>query len=88
MSTPCEQARAIVAARRFLLDLCVPGKIKKIPRAVRQEARARVKHMPMSWDLERIVADDIAMEGMEKMEEWHRQQFWEECGVKREAREP
>jgi hypothetical protein len=81
VSTPCEQARALVSARQFILNLCIPGKIKKIPRAVRLEARARVKHFPMSWDLERIVADDIAMEGMEKMEEWHRKQFWEECGM-------
>jgi len=81
MSTPVEQARAIVAARRFLLDLCVPGKIKKIPRAVRQEARARVKHMPMSWDLERIVADDVALDHMEQLEAYHRKQFWEECGM-------
>ena len=85
MSTLCEQARAIAAARRFLLDLCVPGKIKKIPRAVRQEARARVKHMPMSWDLPRIAEDDFAMKQMEEMEEYYRKQFWEECGVKREA---
>jgi hypothetical protein len=85
MSTPVEQARAIAQARRFLLDLCLPGKIKRVPRAVRLEARARVKHLPMSWDLPRIVEDEIAMEGMEKMEEWHRKQFWEECGVKREA---
>jgi hypothetical protein len=81
MSTPVEQARAIVSARRFLLDLCVPSKIKKVPRAVRQEARARVKHMPMSWDLERIVEDDLAMEHMQEQEEWHRKQFWEECGM-------
>jgi len=82
MSTPCEQARAIASARRFLLDLCIPGKIKRVPRAVRHEARARVKHMPMSWDLERIVEDDLAMEGMEKMEEFYRQQYWEECNAK------
>jgi hypothetical protein len=81
VSTPCEQARAIVSARRFLLDLCIPGKIKKIPRAVRQEARARVKHMPMSWDLERIVEDDLAMKHMQEQEEWHRKQFWAECGM-------
>jgi hypothetical protein len=85
MSTPVEQARAIAAARRFLLDLCVPGKIKKIPRAVRLEARARVKHMPMSWDMPRIAEDELAMEHMEQMEENYRKQFWEECGVKREA---
>jgi hypothetical protein len=85
MSTPCEQARAIASARRFLLDLCLPGKIKRVPREVRLEARARVKHLPMSWDLERIVEDDLAMEQMEQLEEHCRKQFWEECGVKREA---
>jgi len=85
MSTPVEQARAIAAARRFLLNLCVPGKIKKIPRVVRLEARARVKHLPMSWDIPRIAEDELAMEHMEQMEEHYRKQFWEECGVKREA---
>jgi hypothetical protein len=84
MSTPVEQARAIAAARRFLLDLCVPGKIKKIPRAVRQEARARVKHLPMSWDIPRIAEDELAMEHMQETEAHYRKQFWEECGVKRE----
>jgi hypothetical protein len=85
MSTPVEQARAIAAARRFLLDLCVPGKIKRVSREVRLEARARVKHLPMSWDIPRIAEDELAMEHMEQMEEYYRKQFWEECGVKREA---
>jgi hypothetical protein len=79
VSTPLEQGRAIAQARRFLLDLCVPGKIKRIPREVRQEARARVKHMPMSWDLERIVADEGAMSHMEEIEERHHKEFWEDC---------
>jgi hypothetical protein len=82
MSTPCEQARAIASARRFLLDLCIPGKIKRVSREVRLEARARAKHLPMSWDLPRIVEDEVAMKGMEKMEEFYRQQFWEECNAK------
>jgi hypothetical protein len=76
-----EQARAIASARRFLLDLCLPGKIKKVPRAVRLEARARVKHMPMSWDIPRIAEDDLAMDEMEKMEEHYRKEFWAECGM-------
>jgi hypothetical protein len=59
MSTPLEQARAIASARRFLLDLCIPGKLKRVPRAVSIEARARVKHMPMSWDIPRIAEDDL-----------------------------
>ena len=83
MSTTLEQARAVASARRFLLDLCIPGKIKKIPRAVRQEARARVKHMPMSWDIPRIAEDEAALDHMQEIEEFHRKQFWEECGVKR-----
>ena len=84
MSTPVEQARALVAARHFLLKLGIPGKIKRVPREVRLEARARVKHMPLSWDIPRIAEDDTAMEHMQEMEEWHRKQFWEECGIKRE----
>jgi hypothetical protein len=81
MSTPLEQARAIASARRFLLDLCLPGKIKRVSSAVRLEARARVKHMPMSWDLPRIAEDDLALDEMEKVEEHYREQFWAECGM-------
>jgi hypothetical protein len=39
----------------------------------------------MSWDMPRIAEDELAMEHMEQMEEHYRKQFWEECGVKREA---
>jgi len=81
MSTPLEQARAIASARRFLLDLCLPGKIKRVPRAVRLQARARVKHMPMSWDIPRIAEDDLALDEMEKVEEHYREKFWAECGM-------
>lgn len=81
MSTTLEQANALAAARRFLLDLCVPSKIKRVPREVRLEARARVKHMPMSWDLDRIVRDDDAMQAMQETEEHYRKQFWAECGM-------
>jgi hypothetical protein len=81
MSLPMEQARALVSARQFILNLCIPGKIKKIPRAVRLEARARVKHFPMSWDLERIVADDTAMDHMQSLEDDYHREFWKECGL-------
>jgi hypothetical protein len=78
MSTPLEQARAIAQARHFLSELCVPGKIKRVPRAVRVEARNRLKHMPMSWDLPRIVQEPGALDNMEKLEEHYRQVFWED----------
>jgi hypothetical protein len=78
MSTPLEQARAIAQARHFLSELCAPSKIKRIPADVRREARNRLKHMPMSWDLERIVAEPGALDNMAKIEEHYRQVFWED----------
>ena len=81
MSTPLEQARAIAQARHFLSELCVPGKIKRVPREVRQEARCRLKHMPLSWDLERIVQEPGAIEHMREIEDYFRKEFWE--GIKR-----
>ena len=78
MSTPLEQARAIAQARHFLSELCVPGKIKRIPREVRCEARNRLKHMPMSWDLPRIVNEEGALDRMQEIEDYYRKQFWEE----------
>jgi len=86
MSTNLEQANALATVRRFLLDLCAPGKIKRVPRAVRLEARARVKHLPMSWDICRIVRDEAAMQAMQDTEEFYRKQFWAECGIDRRER--
>ena len=78
MSTPLEQARAIAQARHFLSELCVPGKIRRIPPEVRREARNLIKHMPMSWDLPRIVNEEGALDHMQEIEEYYRKQFWEE----------
>jgi hypothetical protein len=80
MSLPFEQARALARARQFLLDLCVPGKIKRIPREVRLAARAVVKHYPCSWDLDRMITDDAAMNHMQSLEEDYRKEFWKELG--------
>ena len=76
MSTPLEQARAIAQARHFLSELCVPGNIKRVPSEVRREARNRLKHMPMSWDLKSIVAEPGAMSEMWKIEDHYRREFW------------
>ena len=78
MSLPHEQARAIAQARHFLSELCIPGKIKRIPREVRREARNRLKHMPMSWDLPRIVNEEGALDHMQEIEEYYRKQLWED----------
>ena len=79
MSLPYEQARAIATARHFLSELCIPGKWKRVPREVRREARNRLKHMPMSWDLPRIVNEDGALDHMQEIEEYYRNQFWEDA---------
>ena len=78
MSTQLEQARAIAQARHFLSELCVPGKIKRVPRAVRTEARRRLKHFPLSWDMPKIVADPEAMQHMQDTEQYYFDQFWKD----------
>ena len=78
MSTPLEQGRAIAQARHFLSELCVPGRWKRVPLEVRREARNRLKHLPLSWDLPRIVEDEGAMKQMEETEAYYREQFWQE----------
>ena len=84
MSLPAEQARALAAARNFIVRIC-SRETKRIPTAVRQEARRCLKHFPMSYDLPGIVNDGWAIKHMEEIEEHYRKLFWEECNsVKRE----
>ena len=78
MSLPYEQARALAQARHFLSELCVSGRWKRVPREVRREARNRLKHFPLSWDLPRIVADNLAMQQMEDTEQYYYDQFVKE----------
>ena len=80
MSLPFEQARALARARQFLLDLCVPSKTKGVPREVRLAARAVVRHYPCSWDLDRVISDDDAMNHMQSLEDDYRKEFWKELG--------
>jgi hypothetical protein len=62
MTMPCERTRAVIRASQFLARLSSPygGGIKGIPRAVRQEARAILRHYPMWFDLGRRDAFDAA----------------------------
>jgi hypothetical protein len=73
-----EQSSALAQARHFLSELCAPGKIKRIPRTVRMEARRRLKHFPLSWDVLRIAADPEAMQHMQDAEQHYFDQFWKE----------
>jgi hypothetical protein len=80
MSLPTEQARALAMARDFLVGIG-SRRTKRIPTAVRQEARRCLKHFPMSYDLPRIVSNELAMGHMAEMEEHYRKLFWGECSA-------
>jgi hypothetical protein len=42
------------------------------------EARRRLKHFPLSWDVLRIAADREAMQHMQDTEQHYFNQFWKE----------
>lgn len=54
MTMPCERTQAVINAVNFLTRLISPyneNGIKKIPKAVRQEALRVLRHFPRSHDL-------------------------------------
>lgn len=46
MTLPDERWRSIEQARQFMLRLLDPKQTPRVPKAIRLEARARVKHYP------------------------------------------
>lgn len=71
MTLPDERYRAVVATRRFLLDLCNSEHTPRVPKLVRETARAMLRHYPSDWDMQRTarMAPDVFAE---KMEDLHR----------------
>lgn len=53
MTLPDERYRAVLAAERFLTDLLDPRKTPRVPAAIRQQARAVLRHYPSQWDMDR-----------------------------------
>lgn len=54
MTMPCERTRAVIQVRNFLIRLSSPyleKGFKRIPTAVRQEARALLRHYPSVVDM-------------------------------------
>lgn len=47
MSTPQEEAYAIVRVREFLFELLDPSKTPRVPRHIRERVRRLVKHYPL-----------------------------------------
>lgn len=56
MTLPDERYRAVVQTRRFLLDLCNTQHTPRVPRLIRETARAMLRHYPSDWDMQRAAA--------------------------------
>lgn len=51
MTLPVERTRAVMGASRFLLSLLDPKQTPRVPRVIRNEANAALRHYPASGDI-------------------------------------
>lgn len=51
---PDQRYRALKQCRKFMEELCDPGKTPRVPSAVRDKARDLLKHYPMDSELGNI----------------------------------
>jgi hypothetical protein len=51
---PNERLNALKRTRQFLMDLINPKKTPRIPKEVRREASARLRHYPCDYYLEEL----------------------------------
>ena len=51
MTLPVERTRSVQYAADFLLRLAQPAFTKRVPKAVRDEARRILRHYPTAYDL-------------------------------------
>jgi hypothetical protein len=51
MTLPDERYRAVVQTRRFLYDLTNPDHTPRVPKIIREHARAMLRHYPSDWDM-------------------------------------
>ena len=64
MTLPDERYRAVVQTQRFLLEILTTP---RVPKAVKDEARACLRHYPSNWDMQRAAegSPDVFQEQME-----------------------
>jgi hypothetical protein len=67
MTLPDERYRAVVQTARFLQSLSYSSETKRIPLAIRQEARRLLRHYPSEYDMIKTAqtSSDIFAERME-----------------------
>jgi hypothetical protein len=52
MTLPDERYRALKQGKRLLEELCDPGRTPRVPSAVRDRARATLKHFPNDYEID------------------------------------
>jgi len=67
MTLPDERYRAVIQTAKFLQALSYSSEIKRVPLAVRQQARALLRHYPSEYDMSKTAqtSPDIFAERME-----------------------
>ena len=68
MTLPDERYRAVMTTRKFLQQLA-GGEFSRVPKAVRAQALACLRHFPSSWEMD-VLADarpDIVTRHMEDL---------------------
>lgn len=58
MTLPDERLRALKRTRKFLIDLLNPQETPKVPKAIRQQASACLKHFPYDYQLDQLAELD------------------------------
>jgi hypothetical protein len=51
MTMPDQRYHALKQSRKFMEELCDPGKTPRVPSAVRDRARSLLKHFPLDSEL-------------------------------------
>lgn len=69
MTLPDERYRAVVQTAKFLQALSYSSEIKRVPLAVRREARRLLRHYPSEYDMNKVsqTSPDIFTEQMEPL---------------------
>jgi hypothetical protein len=67
MTLPDERYRAVMQTAKFLQALSYSSEIKRVPLAVRQQARALLRHYPSEYDMKKVsqTSADVFAERME-----------------------
>lgn len=69
MTLPDERYRALQRAAQFLQQLCNPAVTPRVPKEIRREAAAVLRHFPSDYDLQQLerAAPHVVQQRMEPL---------------------